>query len=80
MMKDRIIGSLILVGGVGFALVYTWLVLFSLWSYYALAALALAAVLGFSGLASWIGYTMATTPQPPTIGELEKEKEDEKPV
>jgi predicted DNA-binding transcriptional regulator len=80
MMKDRITGALILVGGVGFALLYIWLVLFSSWSYYALVALALAVVLGFSGIASWIGYTMATTPPPTPIGELEKEKEDEKPA
>ncbi len=80
MMKDRITGALILVGGVGFALLYSYLVLFSLWSYYALVALALAAVLGLSGIASWIGYTMATTPPPTPIGELEKEKEDEKPA
>ena len=79
-MKDRIVGALILVGGVGFALLYSYLVLFSFWSYYALVALALVAVLGFSGIASWIGYTMATTPPPTPIAELEKEKEDEKPA
>jgi predicted DNA-binding transcriptional regulator len=80
MMKDRIIGALILAGGVGCALLYSYLVLFSSWSYFALVALALVAVLGLSGLASWIGYTMATTPPPIPIGELEKEKEDEKPA
>jgi len=35
------------------------------------------AVLGVFGILAWIGYTLATTPPPPPIEELEKELEKE---
>jgi len=69
-------GALILVGSLGFALLYVWWLLFSPWSYYALVLPVLVAVMGISIIAAWIGYTMATTPAPAPLedmGETEKE-------
>ena len=77
MLKDRAVGALILAGSLGFALLYVWLLLFSPWSYYALVLPALVAVLGISGIAAWIGYTMATTPAPTPLEDVtETEKEE----
>ena len=77
MLNDRVVGALILLGSLGLALLYAWLVLFSPWSYYALVALALVAVLGISGIATWIGYTIVTTPAPAPMEDLMEEEKEE---
>jgi len=75
-MNDRAVGGLILAGSLGFGAVYVWLLVLSPWSYTGLVATALVAVLGVLAIVAWIGYTMAATPPPKPIGELEHEKAD----
>jgi hypothetical protein len=75
-VNDRVVGALVLVGSLGVALLYAWWLLFSPWGYYALVSLALVTVLGISGITTWIGYTIVTTPTPPPLEEfIEEEKE-----
>jgi len=75
MSRDQLVGALLLVGSVTGIGVYAWL----LYTYTMLilqltAFLAVAVVLG---ILAWIGYTLATTPPPKPIEEIEKEIEEE---
>jgi predicted DNA-binding transcriptional regulator len=65
-----------MVGSLAGIAVYGWL----LTSPYYLAILkltAFVAVAGVLGILAWIGYTLATTPPPKPIEEIEKEIEEE---
>jgi predicted DNA-binding transcriptional regulator len=65
-----------MVGSLAGIAVYGWL----LTSPYHLAILkltAFVAVAGVLGILAWIGYTLATTPPPKPIEEIEKEIEEE---
>jgi len=73
-MNDRVVGSLILVGSLCFAVFYAWLLMFSAWSYIGLVATALLAVLGVSAIVAWIGYTLATTPPPKPMEAFQSEE------
>ncbi len=75
MSKDQAIGGLILVGSIVVCVVYIY-ALFLTSAEIAILVLKLTgtiAVLGVFGILAWIGYTLATTPPPPSIEELEKE-------
>ncbi|MBS7637778.1 transcriptional regulator [Candidatus Bathyarchaeota archaeon] len=75
MMDDRVIGAGILVGsllGIG---IYFWLVFLSPWTVLVIQVSAFAAVAALLAIVAWIGYTLATTPPPKPIEELEKELE-----
>ena len=62
MSRDRMMGGLILAGGIVGIVVYGWLLLsYSVLVLQVTAFLAVAAMLGIS---AWIGWTMATTPPP----------------
>jgi len=77
MSKDQAIGALILVGSVAGIFIYAWF-LFLMGSGVALLALQLTgliAVGGVLGILAWIGYTLATTPPPAPIEDIEKELE-----
>jgi len=79
MDKDQILGATILVGSIAGILVYGALLFLlgeeiSLLTLQASAFLAVALVLG---IVAWIGYTLATTPPPKPIEEIEKEIESE---
>ena len=77
MSKDQAIGALILVGSVAGIIIYAWL-LFLMGPAISLAALQLTgliAVGGVLGILAWIGYTLATTPPPAPIEDIEKELE-----
>jgi len=58
-------------------IIYFWLVFFSEWSLFILQLTGFIAVGGILGIGAWIGWTMATTPPPKPIEELEKEIEEE---
>lgn len=77
MSKDQVIGVLLLLGGVLGILLYGWLVFLSDWSMVVLQLTGFIAVAGVLGILSWIGYTLATTPPPKPIEEIEKEIEGE---
>jgi len=75
--KDQAIGVLLLVGGILGILLYGWLVFLSEWAMVVLQLTGFVAVAGVLGILSWIGYTLATTPPPKPIEEIEKELEEE---
>lgn len=79
MEKDRILGVVMLVGGILALIVYVSALFFLgefAW-YLAISALALIAVAVVCGILAWIGYTLLTTPAPKPIEEIEKEIEKE---
>jgi len=76
MTRDQLVGALLLVGSVAGILVYGYL-LAGPYSYILLQLTAFIAVAGVLGILAWIGYTLATTPPPKPIEEIEKELEEE---
>ena len=76
-MDDRVIGALILVGSILGILVYFWLVFLSPWMLLTMQLTAFIAVAAVLVILAWIGYTLATTPPPKPIEEIEKELEEE---
>ena len=79
MSKDQSIGAVVLVACVAGILIYGCLVFDILpgWSLLVLKLTGFIAILGILGIGAWIGWTMATTPPPKPIEELEKEIETE---
>lgn len=80
MSRDRAIGAGLLIGSIAAIVVYTWLVWFPLWEGLDMIVLKLTgtiAVIAVFGILAWIGYTLATTPPPKPIEEIEKEIEEE---
>lgn len=79
MSKDQLIGLVLLVVGVFGILLYGWLVFLTQWSMIVLQLTGFVAVAAILAIVSWIGYTMATTPPPKPIEDIESElKEEEK--
>ncbi len=58
-------------------LIYGWIVFFTAWSILLLQITGFVAVALVLGILAWIGYTLATTPPPKPIEEIEKELEEE---
>lgn len=77
MNKDQYVGLAMLAGGVAGIVVYGWLVFFTQFWQLVLQVTAFVAVAGVLGIVAWIGYTLATTPPPKPIEEIEKELEEE---
>jgi len=77
MHRDQIIGSLITITSVIVIIVYAWILFFTEWSLLLMRITAFIAVAGVLGILAWIGYTLATTPPPKPIEEIEKELEEE---
>lgn len=77
MSKDQVIGAVLLVGGVLGIIAYGYLVFLTEWALAVLKLTGFVAVAGVLGILAWIGYTLATTPPPKPIEEIEKEIEQE---
>ena len=77
MGKDQMIGGLLCAGSIAGILIYAWILFFTEWTLILLQITALIAVGSVLGILAWIGYTLATTPPPKPIEEIEKEIEDE---
>lgn len=78
MNRDQLIGWLLVVVSVAIIIVYTWLMWFNEELSAILTKLTLnIAVIAVFGILAWIGYTLATTPPPKPIEEIEKEIEEE---
>lgn len=75
MNKDQGLGVVILLASVIGILVYGGLLFFAggLIAFWVLKITAFIAVAGVLAILAWIGYTLATTPPPQPIEELEKE-------
>ena len=58
-------------------IVYGWILFFTEWTLLLLQITGFVAVVTVLGILAWIGYTLATTPPPKPIEEIEKELEDE---
>ena len=77
MNRDQVIGALILVASVIGIIVYGWILFFTEWTILLLQITGFVAVAAVLGILAWIGYTLATTPPPKPIEEIEKELEGE---
>jgi len=75
--RDTLIGVLLLVISIIGIVAYNWLLFFTEWSLIVLKLTAFIAVTGLLAIFAWIGYTLATTPPPKPIEEIEKELEKE---
>jgi len=78
MNKDSVIGFAIFVTSIALIAIYVWLIFFPPLAGVDLFVLKLTcsiAVAGIFGILAWIGYTLATTPPPKPIEEIEKEIE-----
>jgi len=80
MSKDQVVGAGLVAVSIAVIVIYVWLVFFPPWAGIDLIVLKLTgviAVAGVFGILAWIGYTLATTPPPKPIEEIEKELEEE---
>ncbi|MCD6235505.1 MAG: transcriptional regulator [Thaumarchaeota archaeon] len=77
MSRDQAIGVLLLVAAVLGIVIYGWIVFFTQWFLLLLQITGFVAVAAVLGVLGWIGYTLATTPPPKPIEEIEKELEEE---
>ncbi len=77
MSKDKIVGISLLIGSIAVILIYGWLVFLSEYWKLVLQLTGFVAVAGVFGILAWVGYTLATTPPPKPIEEIEKEIEEE---
>jgi len=74
MNKDQLIGLSILIASIIGIGLYAWLLYaYALIVLQITAFIAIAAILG---ILAWIGYTMATTPPPTPIEDIEKEPKE----
>ncbi len=77
MHKDQIIGSALLVVSIIVIIVYGYILFATRFSIALLKITGMVAVAAVFGILGWIGYTLATTPPPKPIEEIEKELEEE---
>ena len=75
--KDQVIGALLLIASIIGILVYGWLVFLTPYSLIVVQITAFIAIAAILAILAWIGYTLATTPPPKPIEEIEKELEKE---
>lgn len=75
--RDQQLGVILLVGCIAGIIIYGWLVFFSQWALLVLQITAFAGVAAILGVLAWIGYTLATTPPPKPLEEIEKELQQE---
>jgi len=71
--KDQAIGLVLLVIGILGVILYGWLVFLTQWSILVLQLTGFVAVASVLAIVSWIGYTMATTPPPKPVEDVENE-------
>ncbi|RLF06154.1 MAG: transcriptional regulator, partial [Thermoprotei archaeon] len=80
MSKDKAIGGGLLALSIIVIIVYLWLVFFPPMlglDIFILKLTGAVAVIVVFAIVGWIGYTLATTPPPKPIEEIEKELEEE---
>lgn len=77
MSKDQALGFGMMIISIAVILIYGWLVFLSEYALLILKLTGFIAVAGVFGILAWIGYTLASTPPPKPIEEIEKEIEEE---
>ena len=75
--KDKAIGGLLLIISIIVIVIYGYILFFTKYDILLLKITGLIAVIAVFGVLAWIGYTLATTPPPKPLEELEKELEEE---
>lgn len=75
--RDRVIGAIIMVVSITAVVLYVYGLFATQYSMLLLKLTGAIAVAGVFGILAWIGYTLATTPPPKPIEEIEKEIEEE---
>ncbi len=77
MSRDQVIGFSLLAVSVLVVAVYGWLVFATEYYLLVLKLTGFMAIAGVFTVLAWIGYTLATTPPPKPVEEIEKEIEAE---
>ncbi len=75
MSNDRVLGWAILLGSIVGVAAYFYLAFLSPWTLLVIQLSAFLAVAAVLFIMAWIGYTMATTPPPVPLEDLELEEE-----
>jgi len=75
--KDQTIGGIVLAVCILGILLYGWFVFMTDWAMLVLKLTGFITVGGILAIGSWIGWTMATTPPPKPLEELEVEATEE---
>ncbi|MFQ6053168.1 MAG: transcriptional regulator [Candidatus Bathyarchaeia archaeon] len=71
MNNDQALGATILLGSIAGVVIYFYLVFLSTWSWITIQISAFLAVAAVLLIVAWIGYTLATTPPPMPIEDLD---------
>ncbi|MEM0441229.1 MAG: hypothetical protein QXF45_04015 [Candidatus Caldarchaeum sp.] len=80
MAKDQTLGALLLIASIAGIILYGWAVFLPPILGLDIIVIKLTgfiAVAGILGIIAWIGYTLATTPPPKPLEEIEKELNEE---
>ncbi|MEM0020614.1 MAG: transcriptional regulator [Fervidicoccaceae archaeon] len=77
MVRDKAIGISLLAISALVIVLYAYLVFLTTYDILLLKLTGFLAIAGIFGILAWIGYTLATTPPPKPIEEIEKEIENE---
>ena len=77
MMKGRLLGSLIILISIIILAVFTYILFLTKYDLILIKVTLEVMVAGIALVLVWIGYTIATTPPPKPIEEIEKEIEEE---
>jgi len=80
MSKDQIVGRVILLVSILGTVAYFYLVLLSPWAIITIQVSAFVAVAAILLIVAWIGYTLATTPPPTPLEDLEITEPDAEPI
>jgi predicted DNA-binding transcriptional regulator len=73
MSRDQFIGVLLMFVSIAVIIGYAWILFFTEWTLLLIQITLMVAVIALLGIIAWIGYTLATSPPPKPIEEIEKE-------
>jgi predicted DNA-binding transcriptional regulator len=76
MANDRILGGSILLVSIAGVVIYFWLLFMSSWAWLTIQVSAFLAVAMMLLIIAWIGYTLATTPPPMSLEDLDVTSEE----
>jgi predicted DNA-binding transcriptional regulator len=76
MANDRFLGGAILLVSIAGVVIYFWLLFMSSWAWLTIQVSAFLAVAMMLLIIAWIGYTLATTPPPMPLEDLDVKPEE----
>jgi len=76
MANDKILGGTIFIVSLAGVAIYFWLLFLSSWAWLTIQVSAFLAVAMMLFIIAWIGYTLATTPPPMPLEELDLKPEE----